>query len=62
MLQFDRKVFVFTGKLSAMQRRQAEEAVKARGGMVANGQIAPSLEKALLRRPDAWKEIERGLA
>ena len=30
--------------------------------LAANGQIAPSLEKALLRRPDAWKEIERGLA
>ena len=29
--------------------------------LAANGQIAPSLEKALLRRPDAWKEIERGL-
>ncbi len=30
--------------------------------LAANGQIAPSLEKALLRRPDAWTEIERGLA
>ena len=30
--------------------------------LAANGQIAPSLERALLRRPDAWKEIERGLA
>lgn len=35
MLQFDRKVFVFTGQLAAMQRRQAEEAVEARGGMIA---------------------------
>ena len=30
--------------------------------LAANGQIAPGLELALLRRPDAWKEIERGLA
>jgi len=30
--------------------------------LAANGQIAPSLEKALLSKPDAWKEIERGLA
>lgn len=29
--------------------------------LAANGQIAPSLEAALLRRPDAWTEIERGL-
>ena len=29
--------------------------------LAANGQIAPSLEKALLSKPDAWKEIERGL-
>ena len=30
--------------------------------LAANGQIAPSLERALLRRPGAWKEIERRLA
>ena len=30
--------------------------------LAANGQIAPRLERALLRRPDAWDEIERGLA
>ena len=30
--------------------------------LAANGQIAPSLKKALLSKPDAWTEIERRLA
>ncbi len=30
--------------------------------LAANGQIAPSLEKALLSKPEVWKEIERGRA
>ncbi len=29
--------------------------------LAANGQIAPSLEKALIARPEKWAEIERGL-
>ena len=29
--------------------------------LAANGQIAPSLEKALIARPERWAEIERGL-
>ena len=30
--------------------------------LAANGQIAPSLEAALIARPEMWAEIERGLA
>ena len=30
--------------------------------LAANGQIAPSLEAALIARPERWAEIERGLA
>ena len=29
--------------------------------LAANGQIAPSLERALLSKPERWAEIERGL-
>ena len=29
--------------------------------LAANGQIAPSLEAALIARPERWAEIERGL-
>ena len=29
--------------------------------LAANGQIAPSLERALLRKPERWAEIERGM-
>ena len=30
--------------------------------LAANGQIAPGLEAALMKKPERWAEIERGLA
>ena len=61
MMSFDQKVFVFTGKLAAMQRRQAEEAVKARGGMVASKvSIATSYVIVGSRGSASWKFGEDG--
>ena len=61
MMSFDRKVFVFTGQLAAMQRRQAEEAVKARGGMVA-GKVSMATSYVIVgsRGSASWKFGEDG--
>ncbi len=61
MLQFDRKVFVFTGQLAAMRRRQAEESVKARGGMVA-GKVSMATSYVIVgsRGSASWKFGEDG--
>lgn len=61
MLQFDRKVFVFTGGLAAMERRQAIAAVKARGGMVAD-KVAMTTHYVVVgsRGSHSWKFGDAG--